>query len=110
MRSEAMNADRLAKARLTRKANKVARARQTINVPPFKIVRIDDMNWQIQGPKLSKDGNYYGSIANALQALPVKILDQSSANSVAALLDSLNAIHGAVKEAVKQAQTVGALR
>jgi hypothetical protein len=93
--------DRLAKARASREANRASRAAQTIDVPPYQIVRVDEFNWQIRGPKLAVDGN----IADALKALPVKrMLNDAAKDSLAVILGQQAVIIRQVEQAVEDAR------
>lgn len=80
-----------AKARL-----KAAYAAQTVVVDPhWKIVRIDDRNWQIQ--LNGEDKGFFGSISSALRALPDKMLDLEARESVQKVLEAARRIEKTVE-------------
>lgn len=79
-----MKDSRLTKARETRTANAAKFAAQTVNIDKdWKIVRTDEMNWEIRHK--GRFQGYYGSLRAALRALPVKMLDDEARASLAAI-------------------------
>lgn len=66
-------------------------AEQTIVIDDqWQIIRSDELNWELQFQ--GKFKGYYGSIAGALKALPVKSLGEQVNNSLADLQRTLIAI------------------
>jgi len=99
-----------AMARETEAREKAEREAQTVTIGQYRIVHIDLYNWQLRGPKLRLDGNYYSSLIHALEALPDKLLDSGTANSLAAVLTHQKANVGLIRDAIREAKTLGLLK
>jgi len=78
----------LAKKRQERKA-------QSVKIGDWEISRFDDLNWCIQHKGILR--GYYGSLSQALNALPAKMLDQASFNSLKDIQRNVRAIHEAIE-------------
>ena len=86
------------KAKEAKAANKAKFESQTIRVnDDWQIVRSDALNWEIQYQ--GKFKGYYGRILDALKALPHKMLDEQSNNSLADVQRGLDAIHATIDKA-----------
>jgi hypothetical protein len=109
-KGEGMTPDRIAKAKATRLAKKVDRQANSIEILPYRIVRVDDYNWQIQGPKLRTDGHFFFDIATALKALPATLLNAEAKNSLAVVLERLTAIDATIDRAIREAKRLLLLR
>ena len=70
----------------------------------WSIVRLDERNWQILNKRAEKDGfdneNYFGSLFEALRALPSKMLDDEAKTSLALVYDVEKAIKTRIVQAV----------
>lgn len=90
---------RTEKAQATRQAKKAAFAAQTVTIDPnWRILRADPLNWEIQYK--GKFQGYYGTIANALKALPAKMLDEQAKGTLNDVLRSVEGITATIDKAI----------
>ena len=84
----------------TKKANAALYASQTIKVDEdWSIVRLDKKNWHIQF-KNSEDENFYGTLTDAVQRLPHKMLDECAKGSLKDVVELVKGIRAKIAEAM----------
>jgi hypothetical protein len=72
---------------------------QTVRIDEnWKIIRVDELNWEIQFK--GKFKGYYPTISSALKALPAKMLSETARNSLADVLRSQDAIVELIQRAL----------
>lgn len=82
---------------------KQSRLKQQIKIcPGWSIVRFDEFNWAIP-PTQERGGSktdnwYYGRLIDALRAIPHKMLDRGSKNTMEDILSQLQAIKIIIEE------------
>jgi hypothetical protein len=97
--SKSTRGDRLRKALDTKKAKKEQFAAQTIRVDDdWQIVRADEINWEVQFK--GKFRGFFGSLPNAFDSLPAKMLGEQAQGDVAAVLGSQKAIQETIRKAL----------
>ncbi len=76
---------------------KKRRESQTIIIDEhWRIVRIDEMNWQIQCD--GKEMGYYGKrLTAAFRALPAQMLSESNATSLKAIIEAQRVINARIE-------------
>jgi hypothetical protein len=72
---------------------------QTLEFGDWKIYRFDKLNWAIKHK--SKIRGYYGSISQALGALPPKMLDETTFKSLSDIQRNMRAIKDLIQESLK---------
>lgn len=110
-----MNAATMAKARESFRKSRAMRREQTILIDSeWRLVRIDEFNWQIQYGGKNEQGfkarGFYSSLLTALSALPAKMLSEEAKNSLATVLDAQKGILERIEKAVRLAELSGRLR
>lgn len=92
--------NRLLTAHAAQKAQAAHFAAQVIVIDPnWCIRRADRYNWEIQHQ--GRFYGYYGRLLNALQALPLKMLDAEVLTSLATITDRQEAISRQIATALK---------
>ncbi len=93
------------KARATKTAKRAGFAAQTIPITDdWRIVRADEMNWEVQHQSLLGKWvfhGYYHKLPDALQSLAGKMLDQQAHNSLTDVLRTISAIREDVRVAME---------
>lgn len=69
----------------------------------WKISRLDERNWQIKHKSIQAE-NFYASIVDAFNALPVKMLSNEANNSLEEVLGTVKDIRRRIIEALKPVQ------
>ena len=100
-----MTKERLAKAKATKEAKRQGFDQQTIRInQDWKIIRFDELNWQVQFKGKSK-GHYY-RLPDAFQSLPATMLGEEAKNSLADCQRMLLAIREDVNKAMQVARLI----
>jgi hypothetical protein len=98
---------RIAAAQEAKKAKAKDRAAQAIQIElGLRVARVDEYNWQIQ--RLAKGKwapwpreNYYGTLPNALKALPATLLGAEASGTLANVERRVRAISEAIDSAIR---------
>lgn len=87
------------KAKATRAAQKERMASQTVTIDDhWQIIRADPLNWEIRYK--GKFQGYYGTIGNALCALPSKMLNESAKGTLTDIRRTLEGISSTIEKAI----------
>ncbi len=82
----------------TRAKKAEARKSQSVTIGNWTIERFDDLNWTIKFKGNFK--GYYGTLESALLALPRKMLDETSFNSLSDIHRNLRAIRDCIHDSL----------
>lgn len=87
------------KIRAAKEAQRKRLRSQTVTVDQhWKILRTDPLNWELRYK--GKFKGYYGTITDAIRALPSKMLDEVAKNDLAEVLRSLQGIEETIERAI----------